>query len=368
MKSETMATALSSLSSRYKPYPRYKDSGVEWLGKIPEDWEIKRLKFSARMNTDVLDETTSPDFAFRYADISSVTADGQIGGTESTIFAKAPSRARRKVKIGDTIISTVRTYLKAIAAIRASADDLIVSTGFAVLSPTNGFEPDCLWRLVQSEPFVQSVVAHSEGVAYPGISPTKLATLPTWRPSQREQKAIAESLDRETAKIDSLIAKKEQLIEMLEEKRSALITHAVTRGLNPDAPVRDSGIEWLGQIPKHWKIRRLKYVTSIQTGFAFSSEDFVPDGVPLLRIGEITPEGQIDLSEAKLLPDDFLNSNPEVVLRTRDIVMAMTGATIAKAGRFPHQTPALLNQRLHLPAQIRAGSRLSLVSAERPLL
>jgi type I restriction enzyme, S subunit len=259
-----------------KPYPRYKDSGVEWLGQLPDDWETKPLKFAVRMNTDVLDEDTEPNLEFRYADISSITADGRIGDTESTTFDKAPSRARRKVKEGDTVVSTVRTYLKAIAVVDAAAENLIVSTGFAVLRPSD-FEPRFLWRLVQSEPFVQSVVANSEGVGYPAIPPSKLGVLRTWCPPLPEQRAIAEFLDRETAKIDELIAKKERLIDLLEEKRAALITHAVTRGLNPDAPLRDSGVEWLGQIPKHWEVRRLRFISRIQTG-SKNTEDATDNG------------------------------------------------------------------------------------------
>jgi type I restriction enzyme, S subunit len=344
----TTASSLSSstsLTSRYKPYPRFKDSGIEWLGEVPETWNVKPLKFAVRMNPDVLDENTLASFAFRYADISSITPDGRIGDTESTDFGSAPSRARHKVQKADTILSTVRTYLKAIAIVDNDAEELIVSTGFAVLRPKD-FEPRFLWRLAQCEPFVQDVMANSEGVAYPGISPSRLGRRQTWLPSREEQQAIAEFLDRLTAKIDNLIAKKERLLELLEEKRAALVTHAVTRGLNPDAPLRDSGIEWLGQIPKHWEVRRLKFVASIQTGFAFSSDDFVTDGIPLLRIGDITADGQIDLSDAKFLPVEFITTQPDVVVRTRDIVMAMTGATIGKVGRYPGDAPALLNQRV----------------------
>ena len=165
-------------------------------------------------------------------------------------------------------------------------------------------------------------------------------------PPLSEQRSIATFLDRETAKIDELIANKKRLIELLQEKRAALITHAVTRGLNPDAPLRDSGIEWLGQIPKQWAVRRLKFAARAQTGFAFSSEDFVNEGTALLRIGDISPEGHIDLSEAKYLPTEFLAKHVEVAVKSGDIVMAMTGATIGKVGRYESDIPALLNQRV----------------------
>jgi len=163
-------------------------------------------------------------------------------------------------------------------------------------------------------------------------------------------------LDRETAKIDELIAKKERLIGLLEEKRAALISHAVTRGLNPDAPLCDSGIEWLGQIPKHWEVRRLKFAARAQTGFAFSSEDFVNQGTPLLRIGDISPDGHIDFSDAKFLPVEFLTEHGEVAVNSGDIVMAMTGATIGKVGRYQGDVSALLNQRV---CMFRNGSEMT---------
>src|SRR3990172_3308611 len=118
---------------KWKPYPTYKPSGVDWLGDIPAHWETKRLKFVAQINPDVLPEETHPDYLISYVDITNVDSRGRIVSPQDLRFEAAPSRARRKVKSGDTILSTVRTYLKAIAFIKYPADNLTVSTGFAVL-------------------------------------------------------------------------------------------------------------------------------------------------------------------------------------------------------------------------------------------
>jgi type I restriction enzyme S subunit len=249
---------------RFKPYPAYKDSGVEWLGAIPAHWEVKRLKFTVTMNPDVLDEATRPDYEMLYVDVGNVDSTGTIQNAKSLRFENAPTRARRKIRAGDTILSTVRTYLKAIAFVPDPPDNLIVSTGFAVLRPGRNVAPKFLWRLVQSQQFVDAVVSYSEGVGYPAINPSRLGRLVAWLPPLPEQRAIAAFLDRETAKIDALVEKKERLIALLQEKRTALISHAVTKGLDPTAPMKDSGVEWLGEIPAHWEVKRLKRLASVR--------------------------------------------------------------------------------------------------------
>ena len=252
---------------RHPAYPKYKESGVEWLGKVPEHWAVKRLKYSATINDDTLPETTEPDFEFNYVDIGSVNPIEGITNTETMIFENAPSRARRKVAPGDTIVSTVRTYLRAIAPIPKTSETLIVSTGFAVIRPRK-LNADFLAYALRESSFVESVVARSTGVSYPAINASEIGNIEIPLPPEDEQAAIADFLDRETGLIDALAAKKQRLIELLKEKRTALITRTVTRGLPEDvarefglAPhirFKDSGIEWLGQIPEEWEVKRLK--------------------------------------------------------------------------------------------------------------
>src|SRR5262249_31403584 len=143
-----------------------------------------------------------------YVDIGNVDATGHINELQRMRFEDAPSRARRIVRHGDVIISTVRTYLRAIAAIENPPKNLIASTGFAVLRANGCCHSRYLSRLVQSNEFVDMVVNHSEGVGYPAINPTELAALSIWLPPLAEQRAIAAFLDRETARIDALIGHK----------------------------------------------------------------------------------------------------------------------------------------------------------------
>lgn len=224
----------------YKPYKKYKKTNSLWLNEIPDHWLIKRIKNVATYNNDALDESTDPDFEIDYIDISSVTLTGGIEKSEKIAFEKAPSRARRKVKHGDIIVSTVRTYLKAIAPISNPPENMVVSTGFAVIRPKETLHSGFAGYLLQSNGFVGEVVANSVGVSYPAINASDLVRIEAVEPPIDEQAAIARFLDFKVGQIDALIIsmggsiaaekniKRKSMIMLLQEYRSALITSAVT--------------------------------------------------------------------------------------------------------------------------------------------
>ena len=225
------------------------------MSRVPIHWDEKPLKHVVAINTEKLGDSTDADIELEYVDIGNVTLTEGITSTERLRFEVAPSRARRIARDGDTIVSTVRTYLKAVAYISDPPPNLIVSTGFAVLRPSNALRPRFLYRLVQSEAFVQAIVAHSAGVSYPAINPDRCLARSTYLlPPLPEQREIAAWLDDRTRRIDELVAAKRRLIELLAEQRTAVITRAVTKGLNPDAPMKPTGIDWLGKVPKHWTV------------------------------------------------------------------------------------------------------------------
>lgn len=220
-----------------------------------------RLKYAATINDDSLGEETEPDYELQYVDISNVDSSGAVHETVSYRFADAPSRARRRVRDGDIIISCVRTYLQAIAPIQNPPDNLIVSTGFAVVRPRAGVFDAQFCKYALREPaFLAEVERRSVGVSYPAINASDLAGIPVHLPPVRPQHTIAEYLDRETARLDSLILAKERLLGLVADKRRALITRAVNRGLDPRVPVRDSGVPWLGEMPTHWEVERARWL------------------------------------------------------------------------------------------------------------
>lgn len=278
-------------------YPSYKTTKSPWLASIPEHWEEKRLKDVATYNDESLDEKTDPDFEIEYVDISSVSLTHGIEKTELLAFEKAPSRARRKVRHGDVIVSTVRTYLKAIAPIKNPPHNMVVSTGFAVIRPRPSLDARFAGYMLQSNGFVGDVVANSVGVSYPAINASDLARLPFAEPPLPEQRIISDFLDHKTAQIDALIAKKQALLEKLAEQRTALISQAVTKGLDPSVPMKDSGVDWLGEIPTHWTVPILGYVAEVRGGVTKGRK--LPNAatveVPYLRVANVQ-DGFIDLS------------------------------------------------------------------------
>jgi type I restriction enzyme S subunit len=201
--------------------------------------------------------------------------------SEIITFGDAPSRARRIVQAGDVLVSTVRTYLRAITYLPRLEEVIICSTGFAVLTAGPNIYPGFLAYWVRSNFFVDEIVARSVGVSYPAINASNIGNLPFPSIPFEKQRSIAAFLDRETQHIDTLIAKKERQIELLQEKRAALISHVVTKGLNPNVKMKDSGIEWLGKIPEHWTITRFKYALWLQRGHDLPATDFLEGVYPV---------------------------------------------------------------------------------------
>ena len=209
------------------PCPVRRSSGFGWLDAVPEHWEVLRLKYVASINDETLSESTPADLEIMYVDISSVDGLRGITSVEPMLFEDAPSRARRIVRDGDTIISTVRTYLRAIAPIRDPHSNLIVSTGFAVVRPRN-VDPDYLSYALRESGFIDSIVARSVGVSYPAVIAAEIGAIPIPLPPPSEQRAIAVFLDQETTRIDEMAAKIDAAVQRLQEYRTALITAAVT--------------------------------------------------------------------------------------------------------------------------------------------
>jgi type I restriction enzyme S subunit len=312
-------------------YERYKDSGVEWLGEIPEHWSVRKIKFLSQYNQEALEESTDLNLSLKYVDIGSVS-QGSINKVEEFIFKNAPSRARRKAKKGSTVISTVRTYLKAIAYVNSDASEYVFSTGFCVLYPSHHINNVFFTYLLQSEDFISEVIRSSEGVSYPAITPIKLCNIKVCFPSLAEQERIAEFLDRKCGEIDAAIAKKQRLIELLDEQKTILINQAVTKGLNPDAPMKDSGIDCLGQIPAHWEVKKIGQSSKVARGASprpaghprfFSSLE----GTPWVTVAEITKDTDSYLNFTKEYLTKIGVKNSQFFTK-ETVLLSNSGATL----------------------------------------
>ncbi|MBI2783095.1 MAG: restriction endonuclease subunit S [Gammaproteobacteria bacterium] len=266
-----------------KPYAEYKDSGLPWLGQVPGHWEVQRLKNWVTINRHTLGEDTPADYEFDYLDIGAVTTGRLAKHPVRLRFADAPSRARRVLQSGDTIVSTVRTYLKAVLTVNECSQPLVASTGFAVLSPRADTTPRCLGYVAQSDAFTNQVTAESVGIAYPAISETRLGNIAVTLPPPDEQAAIVRFLDWANGRLERAIRAKRKVIALLGEQKQAIIHRAVTGKdevrmmkdengnssfiLQPSSlPRKPSGIPWLGDIPQHWEVRRMKSLSLVKRG------------------------------------------------------------------------------------------------------
>ena len=282
-----------------KRYQAYKDSVVSWIGEIPVDWSIKKLKYYTTTNDEVLTENTAPNYEFRYVDIGSVTLQNGIEHYQGFSFEDAPSRARRIVRTGDVIVSTVRTYLKAVASIRDDKD-VIASTGFAVIRPKE-VDSRFLAYSLANHYFVETVSSRSVGVSYPAINASEMVDIKNVLPPNDVQKCIADYLDRKTAAVDTAISDKEKLIQLLEEQRTSIICSAVTKGIDATTKMKDSGVEWLGEIPAHWQVVPAKAL------FSQSKETRQDDDIQLTasqKYGIISQEDYMALQSTKIVLAD----------------------------------------------------------------
>ena len=342
-------------------YPDRRESGVPWLGTVPAHWDVQRLKHAIAINPETLSQATDPEYAFDYMDIDSVGTGYLANPPVRQSFGNAPSRARRVMRVGDTAISTVRTYLKAGYHLRRDRPDLIASTGFAVLRPPTAIVPALLGHMIQSTAFIGQVMSNSVGVAYPAISETKLGTLLLALPSLPEQRAIARYLDHVDRRVRRYVRAKERLIGLLEEEKQAIINQAVTRGLDPSVRLKASGVEWLGDVPEHWKVLQLGRVIDLATGFPFKSAGFslAADDIRLLR-GVNVSLGQLRWHDVVRWPRTDCSSFGSYRMEIGDIVLGMDRPVIEGGLRVASvsesDVPALLLQRV---ARIRPRQEVS---------
>lgn len=319
-------------------YAEYKASGVEWLGKIPKHWVSKRLKQIYHVYPSNVDKKSyDEEQAVRLCNYTDVYYNDVISaGIEfMSATASADQIARFELHAGDTLItkdSETADDIAISAYVPKSMPGVVCGYHLAVVRPRERVVGAFIKRLFDSSYLCARFEVLANGLTRVGLSQYALDNVDVPVPPPTEQIAIAGFLDRETGKIDALVAEQEKLIALLKEKRQAVISHAVTKGLNPDAPMTPSGIEWLGDVPAHWEVKALKFVARVQTGIAKGkdNEDRNVVSVPYLRVANVQ-DGYFDLTEVAMI-EIAAYALPRYLLRSGDVLMN-EGGDFDKLGR-----------------------------------
>ena len=328
---------MATLTAKYKPYPAYKPSGIEWLGEIPKHWEIKRLKYVADLNPRAsegrkLDSATEVSFV-------PMESVGEYGGLDLSLTKELADVGDGYTYFadGDVLVAKITPCFE--NGKGSLAEGLVNGVAFGttelhVLRCGPELDRGFAFHLTLTDAFRKLGEAEMYGAGGQKRVPESFVTnLKHPIPPLPEQRAITAFLDRETAKIDALVAKKERLIELLREKRTALISHAVTKGLAPTVPMTDSGVEWLGEIPTHWEIKRLKHmVGKIGSGKTprGGAERYEAEGVMLLRSQNVHFGGLI-LTDVAYIDTDTDNEMSGSRVQEGDVLLNITGASLGRS-------------------------------------
>lgn len=326
--------------AKYKAYTEYKDSNNKWLAELPAHWKLVALKHVLVMPmTDGPHET--PEFIDEGVPFVSAEAvsSGQIDFNKIRGFISEADDIRFSKKYKPQLHDVYMIKSGATTGITA-----IVETDqhFNIWSPLAAmrckqiYEPYFLLNYLRSDPFQKSVQLSWTFGTQQNIGMATLENLPVCFPPKEEQKKIAEFLNYETTKIDHLIEKQQQLIELLKEKRQAVISHAVTKGLDPNVPMKDSGVEWLGEVPEHWEMWKLAHAYSeIGSGTtpSTSSEEHFEGDIPWVTTGELRENTIFDTK--KKVSKKTLELYPTLKkYPIGSVAIAMYGATIGRLGIF----------------------------------
>lgn len=317
-----------------KAYPEYKSSGIEWLGEIPSHWEKCAFKYFLTQ----ISEVSTSNNKVGLENIESGT--GQFNATDSLFEGNGID-----FKKGDILYGKLRPYLRKVWI--AEFDGNAVGDFFVYRVQKNATEKYVKW-LFLSNGFTEIANSSTDGAKMPRVSSDFIRNLEYYLPPLCEQTAIAAYLDEQTTKIDALIAEKQTQVENLRAYRTSLITEIVTRGLNPDAPLRHSGIDWLGDIPQHWEMSALKYLTSkIGSGITprGGSEVYLDKGVLFIRSQNVYPDG-LHLDDPKYISESIDESMSNTRVYTGDILLNITGASIGRCCVYTMTESANVNQHV----------------------
>ena len=320
----------------FPKYESYKDSGVEWLGEIPSHWTEKKLKFIAQQISKKIEMKEQSGMYLGLENIESWT--GKLVDTELTVEGIA-----NRFQANDVLFGKLRPYLAKVHLARQAG----FCTTEALVLRFSKAEPNFFFYLLLSKRFIELVNSSVYGSKMPRASWEFIGSQYLPLPPVKEQKRIVEFLDRTTGEIDGAIAQKQRLIELLQEQKAILINQAVTKGLNPNAPMRDSGIEWVGKVPEHWTAN-LKFLSLCQLGRGmlingpFGSDlltsELVEEGIDVIYIRDLKPNKYSRVSKSCILSNKYEQLSGFAVF-PRDLLVAKVGDPPGFSCVYPENSP-----------------------------
>jgi len=320
----------------FPQYPEYKDSGVEWLGEVPAHWVVSPFKWQIDANDggawgeDPLGDNDT--YVLRSID---QTVDGRWKVTDPALrHLSQKEQASTVLKAGDLVVTKSSGSSLHIGK-TTLVDKCMASKGFSFgnfmqrIRTKRSFLPKLAWYFMNNAVArLQLDLLSNSTTGLANLNGTIIGEVQVATPPQKEQTDIVAFLDHETARIDALVEEQQRLIGLLKEKRQAVISHAVTKGLDPDVPMKDSGVEWLGEVPAHWDVVPLKFIVSTSvTDGPHETPEFIDDGVPFVS-AEAVSSGKIDFDKARFIRrEDHERFSRKYSPKKHDIYMVKSGAT-----------------------------------------
>ena len=316
-----------------KRYAEYKDSGIEWIGVIPKHWTIKKLKYLSTephtlfLDGDWIESNVIENEGIRYLTTGNIGIGKFKEQGEGFISAETFHKLNcSRVFPGDLIISRLNEPIGRACIIPDTYDDYIVAVDNVILRPNHNCSKEFLVYYMNTSGYAHSALLIARGTTMSRISRTQLGNLSIVLPSFEEQQIISGYLDTKATAIDTLVADKQKLVDLLKEKRQAIISEAVTKGLDKNAKMKDSGIEWIGNVPEHWTIKKLSYIAETLSGGTPSRDkhEYWDDGnIPWMSSGEINNEFITETKEY-ITTLGFDNSNAKWIPKNA-VLMALNG-------------------------------------------
>lgn len=326
-------------AGKYQTYPEYRKVVSEWLSKIPQSWTISTLKHVARINMG--QSPSSEDCNIKGIGIPFLQGNAEFG--IKTPLEKQYCPIPKKIALEGELLFSVRAP---VGALNLANKSFGIGRGLCSIRGNDSLSQSFLWWVLPSYKYQFDAIA--TGSTFEAISAEQVGNLSFALPNNEEQTQIANFLDHETAKIDTLIEKQQQLIKLLKEKRQAVISHAVTKGLNPQAPMKDSGVEWLGEVPRHWGMIKLKHITHQIIDAEHKTAPYYDDGEYLVCRTTNVKDGKLRLEGGKYTNNSTYEEWTKRGLPEVGDILFTREAPAGEACVYTGEVPLCLGQRMVL--------------------